>query len=163
MKKITALILTFLMISSLAAALSSCEKNGTVKLEDGEEITVIPKDEIAESGEPAQAPGSSFLYERKKLTLAKDPVYENGMIVLYFIEETKYSEDTDCYMSAYHDYEADCFMANPSPDAYPDMKTESGSYKGVALVPKEAIPAGKYNFMIELGSYVVDAFDLTID
>ena len=160
MKKIIAFALVILMISALAITFASCKKTPSpIVTDDGEEIEIIP----AEDYTPApSAPGSSPVFTRTKVALDGEPAYENGTIVLHFKDTVIYDKNTACYVGYISDNEADTTSASPEMDACADMAVDGG-YNGVALKLSSAIPAGEYRFSIQLDTYIVDTFDLTID
>ena len=95
MKKIIASLLLISVIAALAVSTISCKKDEkigvTLKQKDFDDVTIIDEDET-HSDKPVMAPGSSIVYSRGSLTLAKDPVYENGKFVLYFNEAFQYDQ-----------------------------------------------------------------------
>ena len=166
MKKIISAILVVLMISALVLALSSCKKEpDSITFDDGTVVPIIPEDEIDPATvPPAQAPGSSYMYIRGSLTLAKDPVIEDGMLVLYFNETLNYTENSDCYIGVQTPEEADSIAATPVIGAYPDMAVDGG-YCGIALRPSaDLFPAyGTYTITVSIDASVVESFEYTAE
>ena len=151
MKKILALILAVILVSALALTITSCNKTPTTIIsDDGTEIPIIPDDEITKD---PHAPGSVPVYSREKLTLAKDPVFEDGKLVLYFNETLSYTENSECDISIISDFAADSIA---------DMDSGDGAFTGIALTPSSEIDAGTYSFSVLIGTYIVETFDLTI-
>lgn len=166
MKKIIASLLLISVIAALAVSTISCKKDEkigvTLKQKDFDDVTIIDEDET-HSDKPVMAPGSSIVYSRGSLTLAKDPVYENGKFVLYFNEALQYDQKTECYIGLSSFFEADSVKATPDMETNPDMKTEDGAFTGAVLIPEDAIVPGSYTVAISIGTYALESFELTIE
>ena len=162
MKKIIA-ILTVLTLITLSM-ISCGEGNNTPAADPSKLPDDIPIIDTTPSGnEKPVAPGSSYVYSRGSLTLAKDAVYENGKLVLYFNEALDYNKALTCYIGLQSAYDAESVKAFPDTDAYPDMTLEDGGFNGIALVPAEPITAGTYNVIVSIGTYVVENFEFTFE
>lgn len=161
MKKIIALLLIASVLVTVALCASSCNKeDDKIITPDGEEITIIDDSEI---DKPSGAPGSEFVIPRTNLTLAKDAEIKNGALVLYFNEEASLTGREECYIGILSDFEAYSVKASADIETYADMKTANDTYKGVALVPAEALEKGACRISITVGSYIVETFEFTVE
>lgn len=154
MKRI-ALILAFACALLMLAACNDTPKEPNTPGESTNESQ-------GESDTNESKKGNIVYFEKTNLELEKDPVYENGKLILYFTDHSiQYSADSQCIVGFISYGAADSYKATPDMETYPDMKTDSG-YCGVALIPEDVIPAGNYTFNISLDSYVI-TFDMTIE
>lgn len=153
-------ITLFLLTACLLASCSSAPaENETEAMPQETEDTIAAETE-AEAAPPQ--PGNVEVFEYHTLTLDRDPVYENGVFVLYFTEsDIWYEPDADFRIGIRSSEEAYTIAATVETEAYPDMAVED-EYCGIALKPVEEIPAGEYRFSVTFEEYICD-FELTIE
>ena len=165
MKKHLALLLAATLICAMIFTLTSCKEEPTsITTSDGEEIPIIDTDTDENAPAPAPAaPGSSYSYARSSLTLSGDPVFSDGKLTLNFNEAAIYSESTECYIGVQSIFEAESIKATPDMTAAVDMYTGDGAYTGIVLVPSSEILPGTYNFVVSIGTYVVETFEYTVE
>ena len=113
-----------------------------------------------ENNQP-QFPEYFDLYE---LQTAKDPVMENGILVVYFTEDDiRFTDNSSFYIGLRNDDMAYSITAKPKIDLYPDMvsNAEKNFHRGVALLPDEEIPAGEYAMSITFDGFICE-FNFTV-
>lgn len=154
MKKIFAL-----MLALAALAMTACSAEDTT---DPDADANNPSSNLTET-EVETEPAQEVVYSHTTVELAKDPVYENGMLVLYFKQNNLwYTENSAYRIGVVTPMAITTVNATPDFNAYPDMKTADGNYCGVALKPETEFAPGTYKFNISFSQYNV-AFEMTIN
>lgn len=159
MKSFIRIIAIMLALTATIALVSCGKNNDDGKLPDG--TTIV--DDVPPSGEKPMAPGASYVYSRGKLTLASDPVMEDGKLVIYFNEMIDYKDPTECLIGVLRSFSGETIPATVDLEAHPDMKLEDGNYIGLTLVPEKEIESGTCKISVSIGTYVVETFELVID
>lgn len=156
MKKIFAL-----MLALAALTMTACSSEDTT---DPSTDANDPSSNLTESETDVETePAQEVVYSHTTVELAKDPVYENGMLVLYFTQNNLwYTENSAYRIGVVTPMAINTVNATPDFDAYPDMKTADGNYCGIALKPETEFTPGSYKFNISFGQYNV-VFDMTIN
>ena len=158
MKRYIALLLAFAALSLQACSASDDE---TEDIETETEIETEAETE-AETAPQVLKPEEIEFTSFEELTLVKDPVYENGMMVLYFNEnDVMYNENTDANIGVVAADEAYTVKAEIDFDSFPDMKVDESNYCGIALKPSFEIDPGEYRISITFDEYKVE-FEMTI-
>lgn len=153
----------YIIIALLLSALTlvGCSSSGVES--EGESETQIESVTETES-ETAPKPTNEEVISFSELTLSADPVYENGLLVLWFnSENVSYDADTSCSIGVIATDEAYSIKATPDLTTYPDMLVSDGEYKGIALTPSEELDSGSFKFSITIGEYIVSSFEMTIE
>ena len=151
-------MITALLLASLI--LTGCSSAGDETIAETESETLAVSETESET---APKPTNEEVIDFQKLYLSADPVYENGLLVLYFTSENvAYAADTKCSIGVIAAEEAYSIKSSPDFEAYPDMLVSDGRYKGIALRPSEELESGSFKFSITIGEYIVDSFDMTI-
>lgn len=162
-KYIALLLLTSCLLASCSSAPAD-ETTGDTSADTNESIESIEETETETDTEATQ-PEIVEPFEYNTLELDRDPVYENGMFVLYFTDDAvTFTEDTIFRIGVMTPGESYTITAENDTASYPDMlaNDEYKEYCGIALRPSEEIPAGEYEFSVTFEKYIVN-FDLTLD
>lgn len=159
MKKYIALILALAALAM--AGCSSSKEDETTETEPSTETSAESETET-ETQNPILAPEEVDVIDFEILTLEKDPVYENGVMVLYFTDhDVWYDENTEANIGVVATEEAYTVKAEIDFDAYPDMKVDDKNYCGIALRPSFEIDPGEYRISITFDEYKVE-FNMNI-
>ncbi len=151
-------IIAALLLSSLL--LTGCSSGDAETIEETESETTISSETESET---QPHPTNEEVIDFQKLYLSADPVYENGLLVLYFTSENvSYTADSKCSIGVIATEEAYSIKSSPDFTAYPDMLVSEGKYKGIALRPSEELESGSFKFSITIDGYIVDSFDMTV-
>lgn len=158
-KYITLLLLTALFASACSSAPEYTEDTAADTESAPVEETAPESETEAETEAPRQ--DNVEVFEYVKLELAKDPVFTNGVLLLYFTDDDIWFEqDTSFYIGLRSSDEAYTIGASSETALYPDMMVED-AYCGIALRPNEEIPAGEYKMSVTFEEYICD-FELTV-
>lgn len=157
MKKYIALILALAALSM--AGCSSSEKEDETETETE---TSAESETETETENTLPTPENVDVIDFEILELEKDPVYENGIMALYFTNhEVWYDENTEASIGVVATDEAYTVKASIDYDAYPDMKIDDDNYCGIALRPSFEIDPGDYRISITFDDYKVE-FNMAI-
>lgn len=147
-----------------AALLTACSSDGEVTEETlpaNDDVIEEIEETEAESETEVKIPESVDVFEYHTLELSKEPVWEDGVLVLYFTEDDLWFEtDSSFYIGLRSEDEAYSVSAVSETALYPDMLVED-EYCGIALRPSEEIPAGEYRMSVTFEHYICD-FEMTI-
>lgn len=157
MKKYIALILAIsaLTLASCSSGDSDSVETDEQNVESVEEVETEP--EVEESKPSIPVPEEVEIIEFEILSLAKDPVYEDGTLVLYFNEnDVWYDENTVANIGVVADDEAYTVKAEIDFDSYPDMTIDERNHCGIALKPVFDIDPGEYRFSVSFDEYKVE-------
>ena len=159
MKRYIALLLAFAALSLQACSASNEDETKAIE----NETEIATEDETkAETAPQVLKPEEVEFTAFEELTLAKDPVYENGMMVLYFNEsDVMYNENTNANIGVVATDEAYTVKAEIDFDSFPDMKVDESNYCGIALKPSFEIDPGEYRISITFDEYKVE-FNMNI-
>lgn len=162
MKKYIALLL---LTACLLASCSSAPADETLESNDNVEVNESTQETETETETETDAPAPIEPFEYDVLELDGDPVYEDGVFVLYFTEDDiTFDESTEFYIGVVIPGESYTVTATEETAFYPDMLADEqySEYRGIALRPNEEIPAGNYRFSVTFEQYIVD-FELTVE
>lgn len=160
MKKYIAAILAVTAIVS-SFALTSCSSSGNEDetTSNTAETTAPETDSETETETETSLPTPEDVevIDFEVLTLEKDPVYENGIFVLYFTDhDVIYDENTVVNIGVVAEDEAYTVKGTIDFTTYPDMKVDDNNYCGIALSPAFEIDSGEYRFSITFDDYKVE-------
>ncbi len=173
MKKLAGYIAALILVSSVALqSCSSAQKDGETTVDESTPDTSVETTADTEETEaeteaetsPAPVkPEEVEIIKYMNLFLEKEPVYENNTLVLYFTDhEVWYDENTVANVGIVASDEAYTVPAEIDFDSYPDMKTETDDYCGIALIPSFPIDPGDYKISITFDDYKTE-FEMTIE
>ncbi|MBE6542088.1 MAG: hypothetical protein E7672_06535 [Ruminococcaceae bacterium] len=158
------LIIALLLASLILTGCNTSSNNESENDQSGEsnDNVEVNNDSSSESKSDANLSDEDII-DFSKVSVQGTPVYENGLIVIYFTRENvSYTADSACSVGVISDLEAYSIKATPDLTAYPDMLVSEGKYKGIALRPSEDLDSGSFKFSITVGEYIIDTFEMTI-
>ncbi len=156
MKKYIAILLALSTIA-LAACSSSNEEELDTTESSVESEAHETETETTETNPDIPVPDDVEIIDFEELTLAKDPVYENGTLVLYFNEtDVWYDDNTEANIGLIAEDEAFTVKADIDFESYPDMKLDDKNHCGIALKPVFEIDPGEYRFSVSFDEYKLD-------
>ena len=159
MKKYIALILA---LAALAMAGCSSSKEDETTETDAINETSAESETESETQNPILTPEEVDVIDFEMLELEKDPVYENGVMVVYFTDhDVWYDENTEANIGVVAADEAYTVKAEIDFDTYPDMKIDDKNHCGIALRPSFEIDPGEYRISITFDEYKVE-FNMNI-
>ena len=151
MKKILILLFSTLLLAGCASA----PKEEAADPVESDVVESVPEE--TESKKPAETDGPVTA-----LKLEKDPVYEDGQLILFFTDhDIRYADNAAAYVGVITATAASSMNAAIIPSEL-TAADENGNRAGVVLEPAEPLAAGDYSLSCAFGSYVVN-FDITID
>ncbi len=156
-KYIISLLTVALAIASLSACSSSDSEIETETSTESTETEIVETETETETETTIPEPVDVEVIDFEILNLAKDPVYENGVFVLYFTEQDVwYDENTVLNVGVVAEDEAYTIKGTIDYTTYPDMKIDDNNYCGIAFKPAFDIDPGNYRFSITFDEYKVE-------